>query len=505
MEHRSILSVAVEEATIANIHDAYTAGTVTVREIVQAHLDRIVAYDRKGPALGAVILTNPDALADADKLDDYWRRCGKMVGPLHGIPVLVKDNYDVASLQTTGGSSALLGWVPAKDSTVVAKLRAAGAVILAKTTMSEWARGGFDNINSVLPGFARNPYNTARATGGSSGGTGAGLAASFGVVGLGSDTFGSIRNPSSNNALVGLRTSWALVSRAGMIGLYDARDTAGPMARTMTDLVRLLDAIAGVDANDPATTEAAGKIPDSYKPFLKESGARGKHLGVFRQALRVEGADPHVVALLDRAVDDLRAAGAEIVDPFAVPEFEGWVPQHHPLSEVRAAIERYLASTGPEFPKTIAEIVAAGKFHPLHEVSLKATAIAPPPSEDPIVRRLEENEASLRAAFLHAMDSARIDALVFPVATFPPKLNGDRNTTPAGATTWIGSSLHWPAAVVPMGYTYENLPSGLQIMGRPWSESRLIEIAFAYEQATHHRRAPSTVPSLYGQAPASRQ
>ncbi len=199
-----------------------------------------------------------------------------------------------------------------------------------------------------------------------------------------------------------------------MVGLYDARDTAGPMARTMTDLVQLLDVIAGVDANDSATTEAAGKIPDSYTPFLKESGARGKRLGVFRQALRVEGADFHVVALLDRALDDLRAMWGQIVDPFAVPEFEGWVPQHHPLSEVRAAIERYLASTGPEFPKTIAEIVAAGKFHPLHEVSLKATAVALPPEQDPIVRRLEASEAILRAAFLRAMDAALIDALVLP-------------------------------------------------------------------------------------------
>lgn len=490
--------LAIVEATIAGLHAAYEARVATVRDVVQAHLDRIAAYDRKGPALGAVVLTNPDALADADRLDEHRRRTGRMAGPLHGIPVLVKDNYDVAGLQTTGGSSALLGWVPAKDSTVVAKLRAAGAVILAKTTMSEWARGGFDNINSVLPGFARNPYNTAHATGGSSGGTGAGLAASFGVIGLGSDTFGSIRNPSSNNALVGLRTSWALVSRAGMIGLYDARDTAGPMARSMTDLARLLDVIAGVDGNDPATAEAAGRIPESYAAFLKADGAASKRLGVFRQALRVEGADPEVVALLERAVEDLRRAGAEIIDPFVVPEFEGCTPRHHPLSEVRAAIERYLGDTGAGFPKTIAEIVATEKFHPLHEVSLRATAVAPPPRQDPIVRRLEQDEARLRAAFLQAMDRARVDALVLPVATFPPKLNGDRNTTPAGATTWIASGLHWPAAAVPMGYTYEDLPSGLQIVGRPWSEPLLIEIAYAYEQATRHRRPPASAPPLDG-------
>lgn len=214
----AVSSFAVEEATIDEIHSAYREGRATALGVTQAHLDRIAAFDRKGPALGAVIVTNPQALADAAALDAHFKKTGAMVGPLHGIPVLVKDNYDVAGLQTTAGSSALIGWVPSRDSTVVRALRDAGAVIVAKTTMSEWARGGLDNINSVLPGFARNPYNTAYATGGSSGGTGAGLAASFGVVGLGSDTWGSIRNPASNNALVGLRPSWALVSRAGMVG-----------------------------------------------------------------------------------------------------------------------------------------------------------------------------------------------------------------------------------------------------------------------------------------------
>src|SRR5215469_3033422 len=273
---------AIEEATIDQIHAAYRADTATARGVTQAHLDRIAAYDRKGPALGAIIITNPEALSDADALDAQWKKTGTLRGPLHGIPVLVKDNYDTAGLQTTGGSGALIGWVPPKDSTAVKKLRDAGAIILAKTTMSEWARGGLDNINSVLPGFARNPYNTAHATGGSSGGTGAGLAASFGVVGLGSDTWGSIRNPSSNNAIVGLRTSWGLVSRAGMIGLYDKRDTAGPMARTVTDLVALLDVIAGVDDADPAMAGAAGKIPLSYQAFLDKAGARGKRLGVLQ-------------------------------------------------------------------------------------------------------------------------------------------------------------------------------------------------------------------------------
>ncbi len=432
----------VVEKTIAQIHEAYRSGATTARMVTQAFLDRIEAYDRKGPALWAILVTNPEAMQDAERLDREFARTGAFIGPLHGIPVLIKDNYDVAGLQTTGGSAALKGWKPSRDATIVSKLRAAGAIILAKTTMSEWARGGFDNINSVLPSFARNPYNTAHATGGSSGGTGSGLAASFGVVGLGSDTWGSIRNPSSNNALVGLRPSWGLVSRAGMIGLYDARDTAGPMARTLEDLVIVLD----------------------------------------------------VIALLDRAVADLRRAGAIIIDPFEVPDFGKFPAQHHPLSEVRAAVERYLSTTGDEFPKSLAEVVASEKFHPLHEVSLRATAIAPAPGEDPIVSSLEASEALMRTAYDSAMSAARLDAFVLPVANHPPRLNGDRNVTSPGATTWIASGLHWPAAVIPMGYTYEDLPSGLQVVGRPWSETPLLEIAYSYEQCTRHRRPPITTP-----------
>ena len=489
-------SFRVEEATIADIHAAYQAGTTNARAITTAFLDRIDAYDRRGPQLWAIIVTNPNALADAEALDRHFASTGEFAGPLHGIPVLVKDNYDVAGLQTTGGSKALVGWVPQRDATVIRKLKEAGAIILAKTSMTEWARGGFDNINSVLPSFARNPYNTAHATGGSSGGTAAGLAANFGVVGLGSDTFGSIRNPSNNNALAGLRPSWALVSRAGMLGLYDARDTAGPMARTVTDMVTLLDVISGVDPDDPATTNAEGHIAEHYAEFLNPDGAHGKRIGVLRQAFPPDGADPFVTELVDRAVEDLKGAGATIIDPFIIPEFTEYEPRHHPLSEVRAALEAYLSTTGPEFPKSIAQIVAAEKFHPLHEVNLRATAIAPPPHEDPIVHALEAEELHMRTVFDTAMQREDLNAFILPVASFPPKLNGDRNVTPPGATTWIASGLHWPAAVVPMGYTYEDLPSGLQIVGRPWSEPTLIEIAYAYEQKTRHRHPPSTVPPL---------
>jgi Asp-tRNA(Asn)/Glu-tRNA(Gln) amidotransferase A subunit family amidase len=488
----------VEEVTIGQIHQAYLAGKTTARAVVQAHLDRIAAYDQSGPALAAIVVVNPAALDEADALDRAFAASGTLSGKLHGIPVLIKDNYDVAGLQTTGGSATLLGWIPERDATIVAKIRAAGGIVIAKTTMSEWARGGLDNINSVLPGFARNPYNTAYATGGSSGGTGSGLAASFGVVGLGSDTLGSIRNPASNNLLAGLRPSWALASRAGMVGLYGARDTAGPMARTVTDMAILLDVIAGVDPADPATAGAAGKIPATYADCLQTDGARGRRLGVLRQAFPADASDPQVLALFDAALAALCEAGAVIVDPFEVPDFADFPPQPHPLSEVRAAIERYLASTGEEFPKTLADVCASGKFHPLHELSLLETSKAPTPAEDPLAIAQKSNEAEMRAAYLRAMDAMGIDALLMPVASYPPKLNGDRNTTPTGSTTAFASALCWPAAVVPMGTTYENLPSGLQIVGRPWSDPLLIGLAYAYEQATHHRRPPAATPPLGG-------
>ncbi|MCX6954004.1 MAG: amidase family protein, partial [Verrucomicrobia bacterium] len=219
-------------------------------------------------------------------------------------------------------------------------------------------------------------------------------------------------------------------------------------------------------------------------------------VGVLRQAFPAAKSDPKVVALLEKAAADLKALGADVIDPFEVPEFDQFPSQSHPQSEVRAALESYLAKTGPEFPKTVADVVASKKFHALHETGLIAASKAPPPSADPIVAALAVSETAMRAAYLKAMDAARLDALVLPVASFPPKLNGDRNTTPTGVTTWIASGLHWPGLVVPMGTTYDNLPSGLQFVGRPWSEMTLLAIGYAYEQATHHRLPPPTTPPL---------
>ena len=316
---------AIEETTISQIHTAYLAGRMTARGVTQAYLNRIVAYDKRGPYLNALITVNAGALADAAKLDAALKSTGRLVGPLHGIPVIVKDNIDTSDMPTSSGVALFKDFRPPRDAFLVGRLRAAGAIILAKSSLSELAMGLADTINSVLPGFTRNPYNTAYASGGSSGGTGVAIAANFGTVGIGTDTGGSVRAPSSINNLVGIRPTVGLVSRTGVAPLDSQRDTPGPMARTVEDAARLLDVSAGVDAADPRTTAARSKIPPTYTAFLDKAGLKGARIGVFRQAFKLqEGADPRVAKLFETAIADLRAAGAEIVDDFTVSGFESF-------------------------------------------------------------------------------------------------------------------------------------------------------------------------------------
>jgi Asp-tRNA(Asn)/Glu-tRNA(Gln) amidotransferase A subunit family amidase len=313
----------VVERTIAQLQAAYLDGIVTARAVTQAYLDRIEAYDRRGPYLNSLISVNAYALIVADKLDAALQATGALSGPLHGIPVVVKDNLDTADLPTTSGVAFFKDFVPATDAFIVARLRAAGAILVAKASLSELSMGLADTINSVLPGFTRNPYNPAYASGGSSGGTAVALAANFATVGLGTDTGGSVRAPASINNLVGIRPTVGLVSRTGMAPLDSQRDTPGPMGRTVEDVARLLDIIAGVDPADPRTAEAMGHIPPTYTAFLDADGLRGARIGVFHQALRLDdGADPRVAALFEAAIADLRAAGAAIVEEFTVPGFE---------------------------------------------------------------------------------------------------------------------------------------------------------------------------------------
>lgn len=488
----------VEEASIAEIHAAYLAKKTTAREVTQAYLDRIAAYDKRGPRLNSLVTVSSAALAEADRLDAALAATGRLAGPLHGIPVIVKDNLDTVDMPTSSGVALFKDFVPPKDAFIVARLRQAGAIVLAKSSLSELAMGLADNINSVLPGFTRNPYDTAYASGGSSGGTGVAIAANFGTVGIGTDTGGSVRAPSSINNLVGLRPTVGLVSRTGMGPLDSQRDTPGPMGRNVKDVATLLSVMAAVDPADARTAPSAGKAPASYESALDAKGLVNARIGVFRQALSVgDGADPRVVALFDAAVADLRAAGATIVDDFTVPGFESFPRPPQTAARSKADWEKFFAYEGASFPvKTVAELRDSGKYHPLHAARIaEIAAVTQSPEQDALTVKGRADEEKYRVAFAAAMDAARVDALVFPVWNFPPRLNGDRGQTASGSLTFIGSATQWPVAVVPMGFV-EGLPVGFQIFGRPWSEPALLKYAYAYEQATHHRRPPPTVPPL---------
>ncbi|HEY0944390.1 MAG TPA: amidase family protein [Opitutaceae bacterium] len=503
-------ALTIEEATIADLHAAYLNGQLSTREVVSAYLARIEAYDKRGPYLNSVINLNSKALEEADALDAALKASGKLSGPLHGIPVLVTDCIDAAGMPMTGGFQGWKNYVPPTDAPLVAKIKSAGGIILGKVSLSEFTRGGGDNINSVLGGFARNPYHTAYATGGSSGGTGNAIAANFATVGIGTDTGGSVRMPSAHNALAGLRPTVGLVSRTGIVPNNSVRDTAGPMTRTVTDLAILLDAVAGPDPADPATARAAGHIPATFTTSLKKDALKGARLGVLRQVFTARVTDPRILDHFEKTIAELKAAGAEIVDPFSVPEIDS-LPRAPQTSARRKADMIQFLAAHPGIPYPSPQAIAASRLaHPLHQAGLEADAAAGPVETDPETLKGLETEEAYRVAFTKAMDAAKIDALVFPTWAQLPVINGDRNTqlmtdTPnpkggvtglSASLTFVASTMQWPGLSVPSGYLGEGLPVGLQIVGRAWDDAKIIGYAYAYEQATHHRRPPPTVPPL---------
>ncbi|CAN5886242.1 amidase family protein [soil metagenome] len=488
----------VDEATIAGIHQEMRAGRLTARALVQHYLDRIEAYDRQGPALNSLILVNPDAVAVADSLDALFRRTGELTGPLHGIPVIAKDNYDTFDLPTTAGSLALEGSVPPDDAFQVRRLREAGAIILAKSNMAEFAFTPFETVGSLLPGYTLNPYALNRVTAGSSGGTAAAVAANLGAVGLGTDTGNSIRGPSSHTALVGIRSTMGLTSRDGIVPLYLDRDIGGPMTRTVADAVALFEVIAGYDPADPVTEESRTRRTERYADHLRADGLRGKRIGVARQISNTGTVDPEVLQRFEEALEALRRAGAEVVDSVRIPELETiqgslWCPRF------KTDINAYLASRGANVPvKSLEEIISSGRYHPSIELRLRNFQQFRGPEEDEGCRQAAENVPRLQAGVRRVLSEQRLDALVYPTWNNPPRRIGDLNT-PHGNNSYILSPpTGFPSITVPMGYVGDGLPVGLQIFGDAWSEPTLIEIAYGYEQATRHRRPPASTPPLQG-------
>lgn len=506
----SAAALAVEEATIADVQAAYLSGQMTVRQLVTAYLDRIAAYDQQGPYINSIINLNPKALEEADALDAHLKRTGKLRGPLHGVPVLVKDCIDALDMPMTAGFQGWKNYFPPSDAPLVAGIKAAGGIVLGKASLSEFTRGGGDNINSVLAGYSRNPYNTAFATGGSSGGTGAAIAANFALVGVGTDTGGSVRMPAAHTALAGLRPTVGLISRTGIQPNNSVRDTAGPMTRTVTDLALLLDAMAGVDKADPATLKSKGHIPKTFTSSLKKDALKGARLGVLRQVFTPQVTDPRILQNFEKTLAELRAAGAEIIDPFEVPEIKDLPRAPQTPARRKADMIKFLAEH-PGIPYASPQAIAESKLaHPLHQPGLEADAAAGDPATDEATIKGLEIEAAYRAAFTKAMDAGKIDAVIFPTWAQLPVVNGDRNTqvmtaepNPAGGVTglsssltFVGSTLQWPALSVPSGYLGQGLPVGLQMLGRAWDDARLIGYAYAYEQATQYRRPPASVPPL---------
>ena len=482
------------EATIAQVHSALRERSTTCRAIVAGYLARIDRFDKRGPALNAIVITNPNAIAIADSLDRRYAASRTFIGPLHCIPVIVKDNFQTEGLQTTAGTLALRGWIPRDDATMVKRLKDAGAIVLAKSNMAELAFSPYETVSSILPGYTKNPYALDRVTAGSSGGTGAAIAASFGIVGLGTDTGNSIRGPSGHNALVGIRSTMGLTSRDGVVPLNLASDIAGPMARTVTDAVAVFQVVVGYDPNDAVTEVSRSRIVPDYAKSLQRDGLKGARLGVMPQAYLTATTDTEVVRVFTRAVSELRRSGATVLDSVVIPELDS-------LRRLAAGgcnpfkfdLERFLASRNDTtLPvKTVAELIRSRRFHPSVEVRLTtAQAESLPPERNPGCAARDRFREGLRAAVLRAMDENRLDAFVYPTWSNPPRLIGDLNTPHGDNNQLFSPSTGFPAVTVPMGYTRGVLPAGLQFFGRPWGEETLIRLAYSYEQATRWRKPP---------------
>ena len=478
------------------------AGTLTCHALVDAYLARISAYDKTGPALTAIVVTNPNALAEADALDARYRRSG-LTGPLHCVPAIVKDNYETIGLQSADGSLALKGFVSDKDAFLVKRIKASGAIVLAKSNMAEFAFSPLETVNSIL-GTTKNPYALDRVPAGSSGGTAAAVAASFGLIGLGSDTGNSIRGPSSHNSLVGIRSTMGLTSRAGVIPLSYLADIAGPMTRTVEDATAVFQAIVGEDPEDPMTARSHGRPVPTYADALKKDGLKGARIGVLHQAYERANAtvDPDIVGVFAKAMADLSASGAVIVDDVKVelpPRAQG----AGSCRGFKYYINDYLATRGQKAPAHSLDEIMASPAVASFPASVKQRAqqaAAAPLGQGPDSDACKADAAyrlAYGAAITKTMDDLTLDAMIYPTWSQPPQLIGATSQQAGDNSQTFSPSAGFPAITVPMGYTRDNtLPIGMSLLGRAWSESTLLRLAYAYEQATHHRRAPQSTPPL---------
>ncbi|MCH7659095.1 MAG: amidase [Euryarchaeota archaeon] len=488
------------EATVDEIHDAMKDGELTSQELVERYLERIDAYDRSGPELNSIITINENAVERAAELDQVLETEG-FVGSLHGIPVLVKDQAETAGVRTTFGSEACADYVPDTDATIVTKLKDAGAIVLAKTNLPDWAAAYFGY--SSAHGQTKNPYDLDRDPGGSSAGTGTGVAANLGTIGIGEDTGGSIRVPSANCNLFGIRVTTGLISRIGLSPIVPRQDTAGPMARTVTDMTYLLDVLVGYDPEESWTGATAQTDIDSYTNYLDEDGLDGVRLGVLREAFGSDD-DPRaapVNEITERALDRMVAAGAELVDPVSVPDLTEQIGETTVYTYYGTlSLNEFLTEREGIPYDSVREIYEAGAYHEELELLEAIAAMTADPEEELDFWRRSLGQESFRRDVLNTFAADDLDAIVFPdVRVVAPTIAdlGDRYTTANYPTnTPIGSQTQCPAISVPGGLTDGGLPVGVELLGKPYHEHRLIEMAYAYEQVTETRQPPETAPSL---------
>ena len=494
-------------ATIEDLNAAFDSGQLTSERLIEMSLARIEAYDQAGPELHAMLWLNENALERARELDEERRRSGPR-SPLHGIPVVLKDNVDTGDMPTTGGSALLAGSIPPDDAFIVKKLRDAGAIILAKTALSELASGGI--LSSVGNFFPKNPHDPTRTPSGSSTGAGIAVAASIAQLGVGTDTGGSIRGPATDNGIVALRPSHGLLSHDGVIPLSITLDMAGPMGRHVYDVAAMLGAMTGVDPADPTTQKSEGRFETDYTQFLDAGALDGARIGVARDFI---GNDEGVTWVIEVALATMRAQGATIVDvrfpPWLLAVKGDWYTTVR-YPEFRSQIEDYLATLGPGYPKTLPEMIERSD----EIVALMSDGSRPNPVRWNIFRQEEasgeltdfeyvamrEHGFPMVQAIVHGMmDAHNLDAIVYPPSANPPTLRSAVDHFGGMLGTNIASLAGLPDLIVPAGFTPRVLPVGISFLGRAFSEPRLFALGYAFEQATRARRDPAYTPPLPGE------
>lgn len=493
----------VTETTISDIHTAYERGELTCVELVEAYLDRIDAYDENGPELNSIITVNPHATTRAEALDSAFADDG-FVGPLHGIPIVVKDQVETADIRTTFGSEAFADYQPASNATLIDKLEAAGGVILAKTNLPDWATSWF-GYSSII-GRTKNPYDLARDPGGSSSGTAAAVAANLGTVGIGEDTGGSIRLPAAYNNLFGIRVTPGLLSRSGMSPLVVSQDTPGPMARTATELAQILDVTVGYDPDDEYTaatelTDDAGQYVDS----LDASALDGARIGVLRDAFGAED-DPEsgpITRGVNDALETMAAAGAELVDPVAVPNLDEHLEKTSLyIHQSKRDLNEFFAARADAPIDSVEALYESGQYHEILDLFIGIAEDGPAdPTDDPGYWESVAAQLQFQRTVLNVYAEDDLDVLLCPdVQVIPPTAEaieaGQLDTLTFPTNTILASQAGLCAISVPAGLTGDGHPVGVELLGKPYHEAMLLSLAYAFEQIASPRVPPETTPSL---------